>query len=449
MAEVIEKIPPQALEAEQAVLGAMLLSREAIDVAIEILSDRFFYKPAHRKIFKVLIDLYDKNEPADIITVSHELTSRGQLDDVGGRAYLAGLTEATPGIANIEYHANIVLEKATLNRLIESANTILSRVYDQTQNVDELLDSAEHEIFAIKEEKLKGSFVSLGEILPETFQAIEQYSQREGFLTGVPSGYGPIDELTSGFQKSDLIVIASRPSVGKTSFSLNVTEHLAVDHHVPTIIFSLEMSKEQLAQRLLCGRARISSHLMRTGKLADHQWTNLSIAVGPLSEAPIFIDDTPSMTVLEMRAKARRLKTRENIGMIVIDYLQLIQGPRSAESRQQEISVISRSLKAMARELGVPVIALSQLSRQVELRGKDAKPQLSDLRESGAIEQDADVVIFIHRPRDEEGHWGTEAEIILAKQRNGPTGKVDLVFVKDYARFELRDIYHGFPGAEE
>ena len=448
MAEITEKIPPQALEAEQAVLGAMLLSREAVDVAIEILSDNFFYRPAHRKIFKAIIDLYDNNEPADIITVSHELNNRGQLEDVGGRAYLAGLTEATPGISNIEHHANIVLEKATLNRLIESANSILSRVYDQTQNVDDLLDSAEHEIFSIKEEKLKGTFVPLGEILPETFKQIEQYSQREGFLTGVPSGFTSLDELTSGFQKSDLIVIASRPSVGKTALSLNIAEHLAVDNKVPTIIFSLEMSKEQLAQRLLCSRARISSHLMRTGKLADQQWTNLSIAVGPLSEAPIFIDDTPSMTVLEMRAKARRLKSRENIGMIVIDYLQLIQGPRSAESRQQEISFISRSLKAMARELSVPVIALSQLSRQVELRGRDAKPQLSDLRESGAIEQDADVVIFIHRPRDEEGHWGTEAEILLAKQRNGPTGKLDLVFVKDYARFELMDIYHGFPGPE-
>jgi len=448
MVEALDKIPPQALEAEQAVLGAMLLSREAIDAAAELLVDRFFYRPAHRKIFKAIIDLYDKGEPADLLTVSHELTSRDQLEDVGGRTYLAGLTEATPSIANIEHHANIVLEKATLNSLIESANAILSRVYDQTQNVDDLLDSAEQEIFSIKESKLKGAFTPLGEILPGTFQAIEQYSQREGFLTGVPSGWQPLDELTSGFQKSDLIVIACRPSVGKTSFSLNVAEHLAVDKKIPVVIFSLEMSKEQLAQRLLCSRARISSHLMRTGRLADDQWTNLSIAVGPLSEAPIFIDDTPSMTVLEMRAKARRLKTRENIGLVVIDYLQLIQGPRNVESRQQEISFISRSLKAMARELQVPVIALSQLSRQVEMRGKDAKPQLSDLRESGAIEQDADVVIFIHRPRDEDGHWGPEAEILLAKQRNGPTGRIDLAFVKDYARFEMVDIYHGFPGPE-
>ncbi len=448
MAETTEKIPPQALEAEQAVLGAMLLSREAIDIAIEILSDSFFYRPAHRKIYKVIIDLYDKNEPADLITVSHELNNRAQLEDVGGRAYLASLTEATPGIANIEHHANIIIEKATLNRLIESANTILTKVFDQTQNVDDILDSAEHEIFSIKEEKLKGTFVPLGDILPGTFKDIEMYAQHEGHLTGVPSGFKPLDDLTSGFQKSDLIIVACRPSVGKTSLSMNIVEHLSVDNKIPTIIFSLEMSKEQLAQRLLCSRARISSHLMRTGKLADEQWTNLSIAVGPLSEAPIFIDDTPSMTVLEMRAKARRLKARENIGLIVIDYLQLIQGPKRAESRQQEVSYISRSLKGMARELGVPVVSLSQLSRQVELRGKDAKPQLSDLRESGSIEQDADVVLFIHRPRDDDGQWGTDAEIILAKQRNGPTGKIDLVFVKDFSRFELRELYHGFPGDE-
>ena len=449
MAETVEKIPPQAIEAEQSVLGAMLISKDAIDSAVEILSESYFYHPAHRQIFKAIVDLYDRNEPADLITVSNELANRGQLENVGGRAYLAGLTEATPGIANIEHHANIVLEKATLNRLIESANSILSRVYSQTQNVDDLLDTAEQEIFSIKEDKLRGAFTPLGEILHGTFQAIEKFSHREGYLTGLPSGFADLDELTSGFQKSELIVIASRPSVGKTAFSLNIAEHLAVEHKVPVTIFSLEMSKEQLAQRLLCSRARISSHLMRTGKLADEQWMNLSIAVGPLSEAPIFIDDTPSMTVLEMRAKARRLKSKEKIGLVIIDYLQLMQGPKNAESRQQEVSFISRSLKAMARELNLPVIALSQLSRQVELRGKDAKPQLSDLRESGALEQDADVVIFIHRPRNDEGYLGNEAEIILGKQRNGPTGKIDLTFVKDYARYELMDYYHGFPGVEK
>jgi replicative DNA helicase len=423
----------------------MLLSKDAVDGAIELLSESYFYRPAHRKIYRAIIDLYDKNEPADIVTISEELSRRGQLEDIGGRAYLAGLTEATPGPANVAHHARIVLEKATLNRLIESATSILSRAYETGHEVDDLLDAAEQEIFSIKEDKLKGTFTPLGEILSDTFHMIEQYSQREGFITGQPSGFDDLDNLTSGFQKSDLIVIASRPSVGKTAFSLNIAEYLAADKKVPVVIFSLEMSKEQLAQRLLCSRARVSAHLMRTGRLADDQWTNLSIAVGPLSEAPIFIDDSPTVTVLEMRAKARRLKARENIGLIVVDYLQLIRGPTNVESRQQEISYISRSLKALARELKVPVIALSQLSRQVEMRGKDAKPQLSDLRESGAIEQDADVVIFIHRNRDDEGHLGADAEIIIGKQRNGPTGVVNLAFVKDYARFELVDLYHGFP----
>jgi len=448
MPEKIERVPPQAIEAEQSVLGAMLLSKDAVDSAIELLKEDYFYRLAHRKIFKTIIDLYDRNEAADLVTVSEELARRGQLDEVGGRSYLAGLTEATPSVANVAHHAHIVLEKAVLNRLIEAANTILTRVYDQHRNVDDLLDVTEQEIFSIKEDKLKGSFIPLGDILPETFKIIEKYAHRDGYITGLSSGFSDLDNLTSGFQKSDLVVIASRPSVGKTAFSLNIAEHLAVDKRVPVVLFSLEMSKEQLAQRILCSRARISQHLMKTGRLADDQWTNLSIAVGPLSEAPIFVDDTPSMTVLEMRAKARRLKRREDIGLVVIDYMQLIQGPKNAESRQQEITFISRSLKAMARELNLPVVALSQLSRQVELRGKDARPQLSDLRESGAIEQDADVVIFIHRPRDDEGHLGNAAEIIIGKQRNGPTGKIDLVFVKDYARFELADYYRGFPAAE-
>jgi len=445
MAESISKIPPQAIEAEQAVLGAMLISKDAIDAAVELLNENYFYRPAHRNIYRVIIDLYDKNEPADIVTVAEELTSRSQLEDVGGRSYLAGLTEATPGISNVAHYAKIVLEKATLNRLIEATNSILSRSYETGQQADDLLDYAEQEIFSIKEDKLKGTFTPLSTILADTFHMIEEYSQREGYITGVPSGFDDLDKLTSGFQKSDLIVIASRPSVGKTAFSLNIAEHVAADKKIPVVIFSLEMSKEQLAQRLLCARARVSAHLMRTGRLADDQWTNLSIAVGPLSEAPIFIDDSPSLTVLEMRAKARRLKSREDIGLIVVDYMQLIKGPTNVESRQQEISYISRSLKGLARELKVPIIALSQLSRQVELRGKDAKPQLSDLRESGAIEQDADVVIFIHRNRDDEGHLGNEAEIIIGKQRNGPTGLVNLTFVKDYARYELTDIYHGFP----
>ena len=443
MTDRLEKVPPQAIEAEQSVLGAMLLSKEAIDSVAQILKEKYFYRPEHRKIYKAIVDLYDKNEPADLITVSEELELRGQLESVGGRAYLATLAESTPSVVNAAHHAQIVLDKATLNRLIEAANSILTRVYEKNEDVDDLLDAAEQEIFAIKEEKLKGAVVPIKDILHETFKTIESYSERKGNVTGVPSGFSDLDMLTSGFQNSDLVIIACRPSVGKTAFSLNVAEHVAVDNKIPVLIFSLEMSKEQITQRLLCSRARVSSHLLRTGRLADDQWTNLSIAVGPLSEAPIFIDDTPLLSVLEMRAKARRLKSSHGLGLVIIDYLQLVQEPKNSESRQQAISYISRSLKALARELKIPVIALSQLSRQIELRGKDAKPQLSDLRESGALEQDADVVIFIHRPRDEEGHWGAEAEIMLSKQRNGPTGVVPLTFVKDYARFELTDTFHG------
>jgi len=445
MANTIEKIPPQAIEAEQSVLGAMLLSKDAIDIVLEHLKHEHLYKSTHKKIFKAIVNLYEKNEPADIITVSEELSRLGYLDEVGGRAYLAGLTEATPGISNVEHHSNIVFEKAMLNKLIDASNQTLLRAYQPIEDVNDFIDEAEQSIFSIKDEKLKGTTIPISEVLHETFRIIEDYSKREGFLTGIPSGFLDLDNLTSGFQKSELIIIACRPSVGKTAFSLNIADHVAVEHKKPVLIFSLEMSKEQIAQRLLCSRARVSSHLLRTGRLADEQWTNLSLAAGPLSDSPIFIDDSPTMSVLEMRAKSRRLKSRENIGLVIVDYLQLIQGPKNAESRQQEISFISRSLKAMARELKVPVIALSQLSRQVELRGKDAKPQLSDLRESGALEQDSDVVIFIHRPRDEEGHWGLEAEIIISKQRNGPTGTVNLMFVKDYARFELKDIAHEFP----
>ncbi len=445
MTDQTAKIPPQSIEAEQAVLGAMLLSKEAVDAAIEIVGESNFYKSAHRKIFRAMVDMFDRNEPADIVTVADELSRRGQLEEVGGRAYLAELTEATPSIANVQHHAKIVLDKSTLQRLIEAASSILSRAYEPNRNVDDLLDSAEQEIFAIKEEKLKGAFTPIGEILTETFHMIENLTQREGFVTGLPSGFDELDKLTSGFQKSDLIVIASRPSVGKTAFSMNIAEYAAVEKKQPVVVFSLEMSKEQLAQRLLCSRARVSSHHMRNGRLTDEQWRELAHAVGPLSESPIYIDDSPSITMLEMRAKARRLKAHHDIALIIVDYLQLIKGPQNVENRQQEISYISRSLKALARELKVPVIALSQLSRQVELRGKDARPQLSDLRESGAIEQDADVVIFIHRPRNDEGQLGSEAEIIIGKQRNGPTGIINLAFVKDFARFELLDLYHGYP----
>ena len=445
MEETNERIPPQAIEAEQSVLGSILQNTEALHVGMEMLKDDYFYLPKHRKIFAAIRKVYEDSNAIDLLTIPDELIKRGQLDEVGGRRYLMDLTDTVVNFANIEDHARIVIEAAVKNHLINDCSHIINRCYDPGNNADDLLDYAERKIFAIKDESLKGDFVALRNILPQTFEEIEEYAKREGHVTGLPTGYPELDSLTAGFQKSDLIIIAGRPSMGKTAFALNIAENAAVNRGIPIIIFSLEMAKEQLAQRLLCSRARISSHQMRTGRIADHQWTNLSIAVGPLSEAPIFLDDSPSLTVMEIRAKARRMKLKHDVGLILIDYMQLVRGQKSPESRQQEITYISQSLKALARELKVPVVALSQLSRQVEMRGKDSRPQLSDLRESGAIEQDADLVIFIHRQRDDDGSLGSVAEIIIGKQRNGPTGVITLHFVKDYARFELTDIFRGSP----
>lgn len=445
MAKTKDKIPPQAIEAEQTVLGAILQHQEALHTGIEMLKEESFYLPKHRKIFSAIRKLYDASMPVDLITVPDELSNRGQLEDAGGRRYLLDLVDSVVTIANLEHHIRIVREAAVKNQLISDCSDIISRCYDTGNTADELLDYSERKIFSIKEESLQGDFVTLKEILPQTFEQIEDYSKREGHVTGIPTGFPELDSLTSGFQNSELIIIAGRPSMGKTAFALNVAENVAVNKEVPVCIFSLEMAKEQLSQRLLCSRARISSHQLRTGRIADHQWTNLSIAVGPLSEAPIYLDDSASLAVMEIRAKARRLKLKFDIGLVIVDYLQLVRGHSDAESRQQEITYVSQSLKALARELKIPVIALSQLSRQVETRGSDARPKLSDLRESGAIEQDADLVIFIHRPLDDEGHPGSTAEIRIDKQRNGPTGIIKLAFVKDFARFELLDVHHGSP----
>lgn len=441
-----EKIPPQSIEAEQAVLGAILQHAEALHRGFEMLQEDDFYHPKHRKIFSAVKKLYESSNAIDLITVPEELSNRGQLEEIGGRKYLLDLVDSVATIANLDDYIGIVKEASVKNQLIEDCADIVQRCYDPVITADEVLDYSETKIFAIQEHSLKGDFIPLKDILPRTFEQIEEYSKREGHVTGVPTGFPDLDSLTSGFQDSELVIIAGRPSMGKTAFALNVAEHVAVTKGLPICVFTLEMSKEQLSQRLLCSRARISSHLLRTGRIADHQWTNLSIAVGPLSEAPIYLDDSPSLSIMEIRAKARRMKLKFDIGLVIVDYLQLVRGGQAAsESRQQEISYISRSLKALARELKVPVIALSQLSRQVELRGSGARPQLSDLRESGAIEQDADLVLFIHRPLDDEGHLGSEAEIIIGKQRNGPTGIVHLAFLKDIARFELLDVHHGSP----
>ena len=446
----IDRVPPQAQEVEQAVLGAMLLDREAIGKAIELLDESCFYSPAHQKIFSAIVSLYDRGEPADLVTLPEELSKRKQMEQVGGRLYIIGLVEGVATSANIEYHCRIVLDKSILRKLIETSTEVITKCYNESEDVNFLLDNAEQRIFEVSEKRIKQGFVSLSDILPHTFESIDRI--KEGYISGLPTGFLELDSLTAGLQKSDLIVVAGRPSMGKTSFCLSFVENIAVENKIPAAIFSLEMEKNQLANRMLCSRARISSHKMRTGRLSDHEWTNLSIAVGPLSEAKIFVDDTPGMGVLEMRAKARRLKAKEDIGLVVVDYLQLMQGPRGAESRQQEIALISRALKGLAKDLNVPVVACSQLSRAVETRGGERRPQLADLRESGAIEQDADLVIFIYRPelygiknidfkKDKISTEGI-AEIIVAKHRNGPTGSVLLSFVKQYARFENPELVH-------
>jgi len=448
-----EKLPPQALEVEQSVLGAMLLDKEAIGRAIEVIDDTCFYKPAHAKIFSAMASLYDRNQPVDLLTLAEELSKRNQLEEIGGRAALLDLTDIVGTSANIEYHSRIILEKATLRKLIQSTTEIITRCYDLTEEVDDLLDSAEQKIFDISEKRIKPGFLHLGEILPHTFEEIDK--MKEGQITGLPTGFKDLDNLTAGLQPADLIVVAGRPSMGKTSLSLSIAEYVAIEQKVPVAIFSLEMSKNQLANRMLCSRARISSHRMRTGRLSDHEWEKLSIAAGPLSESRIFLDDTPSIGILETRAKARRMKAKEDIGLIILDYLQLMQGPRGSENRQQEISTISRALKGLAKDLNVPVLALSQLSREVERRGGERRPNLADLRESGAIEQDADLVMFVYRPEvygiDTIEVYGEKkssenlAEIIVSKHRNGPTGSVFLSFIKDYARFADPELHRETP----
>jgi len=430
-------LQPQSIEAEQAVLGAMLSSKDAISKALQWVRSHHFYKEAHSKIFLVMSDLFDKGEPIDTISVINKLKKNKQIDDVGGAYFITGLVESVPTTANIESYAKIVLEKFMLRELIRASHELSKDAYNDQQDVGEILDAAEQTIFGITQDRLRGGFMPIDGILHETFQNLDRIASNPGSVTGVASGLIDLDEITSGFQKGDLVIIAGRPSMGKTALALSVMRNAAIDFKVPVGMFSLEMANHQLAQRLLCAEGRVDSHLVRTGKLPKNQWKNLSIAVGSLAEAEIYLDDTPAITVLELRAKARRLKAEKNLGLIIVDYLQLMQGPRNIESRQQEISTISRSLKALAKELDVPVIALSQLSRAVEQRS-DHRPQLSDLRESGAIEQDADVVIFLYRSwvysREEEDKG--RAQAIVAKQRNGPIGTVDLSFIDRFARFE-------------
>jgi len=437
-----DRVPPQDIQAEKAVLGSILLDNEAAGQVLGSLDSEAFYKSAHQKIYSIMLKLYSENEPIDLITLADGLTRGKLLDAVGGSYYLTELTETVPSSANVEYHTKIVLEKFLLRRLIEESSSIARDCYEGQEEVFDILDRSEARIFSLSEKKSRKSYEHISPIMHTAFEKIEKFHGQEGSVTGVASGYKDLDNLTSGFQESDLVIVAGRPSMGKTAFVLNVARNAAVDHKIPVGFFSLEMSSESLAMRLLTAEARIDAHLLRTGKLREEQWQQLSMRAGTLTEAPIYIDDTPGITVLELRAKARRMKKENDIGLIVIDYLQLMQGAAGVESRQQEISQISRSLKALAKEINVPVLALSQLSRAVESR-PDKRPMLSDLRESGAIEQDADMVMFVFRPEyykrpEEAAAEGIEgkAEIIIGKQRNGPIGDVSLTFIKKYAKFE-------------
>jgi replicative DNA helicase len=439
------RVPPQAVDVEAAVLSAMLLEKDALAKALEVLQADAFYKPAHQQVFSAMVSLFDRSEPVDLITLTEELRRNAQLEKIGGEYFLVELSTHVSSAANIEYHAHIVLEKALMRQLISSSTEIAGRAYSETEDALGLLDEAEQKIFDISEKRLKKSFITMSTAVHKTMDMLQSIHGKHSGVTGVPSGFTDLDNLTGGFQNSDLIIVAGRPSQGKTALVLSLSRNAAVLHNVPIGFFSLEMSSQQLVMRLMCAEARVDAHKVRTGRLPEDEWKKLSMSVGRLYKAKILIDDTPALTVLEIRAKARRLKTEHNVGMIVVDYLQLMQGARNAQSREQEISGISRSLKALAKEINIPVIALSQLNRAVEARS-DKKPALSDLRESGAIEQDADVVIFVHRPelygieKDTETGDSTEglAEIIIGKQRNGPVDTVRLQFIKQYARFENR-----------
>ncbi|MEJ7758904.1 MAG: replicative DNA helicase [Gemmatimonadaceae bacterium] len=445
-----ERRPPYSEDAEQAVLSAMLMDPDAVLRAVEHVDDTMFYREGHRRIFRSMLALADRGDVIDPLTLSEELSRNGDLQASGGKDYIGFLIDAVPTSANVEYHARIVREKALRRRLIEVSTAIVAEAFDSAAPAAELLDAAEHKIFEVNQSRGAEGFSRIKELLWTAMERIEDLRARGESITGVPSGFKDLDEMTTGFQPSDLIIIAARPSMGKTAFVLNIVQNAALDANVGVAFFSLEMSKDQLVQRMLTAEGRVDAQRLRKSKLHDSEFSLLSRAAGDLSRAPIWIDDTPGITLLEMRSKARRMKAENNIGLVVVDYLQLMQGPSNTENRQQEISYISRSLKSLARELKLPVIALSQLSRAPEQRtGENKRPQLSDLRESGAIEQDADVVMFIYRPevyqhllegnsKERDGDQNLEglAEIIIGKQRNGPTGAIKLFFSKTFTRFD-------------
>ncbi|MCR5147285.1 MAG: replicative DNA helicase [Clostridia bacterium] len=437
------KVPPHDLEAEQAVLGSMFIEKEAVISAIELLQEQDFYREDNRIIFSAMLNLYSRGESIDIITVKSELASMGKLDAVGGLEYLTQLPEMVPTTANVDKYIKIVEEKSSLRSLIKTANELIALGYDPTQEVEELMDNAERKIFNVMQNRAQKSYSSLKEILVDSFVELEQLYNRKGHITGVPTGFIDLDDKTAGLHGSELILVAARPAMGKSAFALNIATNAAVRAKVPVVIFSLEMSKEQMANRILCSEALVDSNKVRTGRVEDDDWKKLAEASGILSEAGIFIDDTPGISIMEIRAKCRKMQLEQNIGLVVIDYLQLVQGSsKRAGSREQEIAEISRSLKILAKELNVPVIALSQLSRAPEQR-PDHRPMLSDLRESGSIEQDADIVMFLYR--DDYYNPDTDAknvaEVILAKHRAGSTGTVELLWLGNYTKFVNKSNY--------
>jgi replicative DNA helicase len=433
----LDKLPPQNLEAERSTLGAMLLDREAIARVIEVLKEEAFYQESHRRIFHAIIDLYDRNEPVDYITLTDLLSRGGDLEKIGGAAYITGLTDGVPTSAHAEHYARIVKEKAILRNLIRSSTSVIARCYAEQDEADALLDEAEREIFELSQNRQRGSVLQIRDVIHDAMVMVENLSKHESHITGVATGFPELDEMTSGLQPSELIILAARPSMGKTAMALNIASHAALEAKVPVAIFSLEMSAESLVTRMLCADARVDIQAVRTGRLGEGSLGHLSMAAGRLFDSQVFIDDSPSINVLEMRSKARRLKAEHNIGLVVIDYIQMMSSTSRTDNRQQEIAGISRALKGLAKEIRVPVLVLSQLSRAPEARG-DRRPQLSDLRESGAIEQDADLVAFIYREAyyEKEKKDDRTAELIIAKQRNGPTGTIKVIFNQQYTRFD-------------
>ncbi len=432
------KVPPQNLEAERAVLGGMLLERETIPKVLQIITEsESFYSEVHVLIYEGIVSLFNENKPVDVVALKEQFGKKGKLKEVGGSSYLAELVNSVPTTVNVPYYAQIVKEKHILRDLLRTADFIRSLSYDDSQELDVVLDNAQSSIFDITQRRVQTPYQHIKDVLTGTFEHIEALYERKEHITGVPTGYTQLDRLTSGFQPSDLIVIAGRPSIGKTSLALNIAQYAGIEAKVPLVIFSLESAKEQLVERFLCSEARVDSQKLRTGFLSEDDWSKLTDAAGVLAEAPIYIDDSPNIGVLEVRAKARQLKAEHDIRMAVIDYLQLMEGDRRVDTRQQQISEISRSLKALAKELNISVVAISQLSRAVEQR-EDKRPRLSDLRESGAIEQDADLVLSLYREYYYSRSSADEgkAEVIINKQRRGPIDRLPLIFISEYTRFE-------------